>query len=165
MFIRRSTFKERGDKIIKGFTLVEIVIVLSIVAILTFITFISFLVLNKTQALDEQTKSIVSVIERARSLTLGAKDDTPYGVHFETTKIVLFKGNTYVPINPSNITENLNYLTTLSLISLTGSTSNIVFSRLWGSVSATGTVRLSLKSNNLASSTVIIYDSGLTEVK
>lgn len=144
-----------------GFTLIEFLVVVAISSSLVFLTFNSFVVLNKSQALEEQSQSAVTLLEKARSLSLSSKSDSNYGVRFETTRMVLFKGNSYTAGISSNEIENLNSLVTISNISLSGGVSDVIFSRLNGVVSATGTVRFSLKSNSSSSSTITIFKSGL----
>jgi type II secretory pathway pseudopilin PulG len=146
-----------------GFALIEFLAVVGISAILATLTLNSFVVLNRTQALDGQTQSAISLLEKARTLSLSSKSDSNYGVHFETTRMILFKGSSYSAGSSSNEIENLNSVISISSIGLTGGVSDIVFSRLSGVASATGTVRFIVKSNSTSSSTITIFKSGLVQ--
>ncbi|MDD5068708.1 MAG: prepilin-type N-terminal cleavage/methylation domain-containing protein [Candidatus Pacebacteria bacterium] len=141
----------------KGFSVLEFLVVIAIFAIIASLTFSSFSSLRQSKTLETDTLSVLSLLEKARADTLGSKGATQYGVHFETTKATLFTGATYSSGNASNISVIFNPRVQISTISLTGGTSNVVFQRLSGKTSVSGTVTLSLTG---ASSTKIISIAG-----
>src|SRR3989338_2917483 len=86
-----------------GFSIAEMLIVLGVSAIITTIVVGVFAKAPGRQALDKQTSVVLSLLEHARGLTLSAKNASTYGVHFETSKAVLFTGPTYSANAASNV--------------------------------------------------------------
>ncbi len=147
----------------KGGTLLEILIVIVIMSILSVITYVSFVNLNKSEALNKQAAGVVSLVKEARSETLSSKGALAYGVHFETTKAVLFQAPTYSSGSSSNITLTLNPLIQISSKSLTGGGAEVIFQRLTGKTSQDGTVTLSLISSASTTKSITVSKTGLAE--
>jgi prepilin-type N-terminal cleavage/methylation domain-containing protein len=148
----------------RGFTLLEIMIVIVIMTILLTIVLTSFSNLNKSQALDKSANHIASIIEEARGNTLFSKNDSQYGVKFETSRVIVFKGVTYSPSNGDNVVYELNNLVNISNISLSGGGSEIVFDRLTGNTSQTGILTLSLVTSTTTRAYVSFSKTGIVEV-
>ena len=144
----------------RGLTLIEILLALAIVGIVSAVGMSALSNANKNQALTLESEKVLSLLSRARSETLAAKDSSAFGVHFETSKAVLFKGPTYGAGASGNDIQALSDLVTISSISLSGGTSDVVFQKLTGAASASGTIRLSLLSNASASTTITIAPTG-----
>ncbi|MEK7574893.1 MAG: type II secretion system protein [Patescibacteria group bacterium] len=147
----------------RGFTLIEMLVVLSIGAILLFMVSGAFSKATYREALDKQTAIIISLLEQARSQTLSTKDDQSYGVHFEATKAVIFSGTTYSASAPSNVVELVNPLVRISTITLAGGVSDILFQRLTGETSQSGTITLSLAASSTQTKTITVFATGLTQ--
>ena len=79
----------------RGFTALEILIVIAILAILLATILPSFTNFRRSSLLNTDTMNLVTLINRARLLSVSSKDDERYGIHLETTKAVLFKGGVY----------------------------------------------------------------------
>lgn len=150
----RTTFQ-------KGFTLIEVLAVLAIMLILAGITFTTFKSFNSSQAVDKDVEVILSVLNEARSRTLSSENDTQYGVHIASTSIVLYTGATYASGSASNKTIPLSGHSALTL-SL-GGASDVLFERLTGESSATGTIVLTAVSNSSLVKTIRLYGTGLAE--
>jgi len=157
-FLRASNLELRTYK--RGFTLLEMLLALGILAIISVISVTSLSSANKDKALAIEADKVVSLITKARSLTLEAKDGSVYGVHFEETKAVLFKGSSYSAGASTNQSQGLNGVVKISAISLSGGGAEVVFKKLTGAATQTGTVRLSLASNVNASTTITIAATG-----
>lgn len=145
----------------KGFTLIEILVVLSIAAIIAVVGVVSLSNFNQEAALSVETGKVLSLLSKARSLTLSAKDGAAYGVHFEERKAVLFKGEAYSAGDAGNETQTLQTEVYLSAISLSGGGNDVVFKKLTGGTAQSGTVTLSLIRNESASSTITILGTGV----
>lgn len=145
----------------RGFSLVEMLVVLAIGVIITAVVVGSFSRSTGLQALDKQTTVALSLLEQARDLTLSAKNAAVYGVHFETTKAVLFTGPTYSASASSNVVEPMHYLLQISGISLLGGGNDVVFNRLVGDTAQSGTVTLSLLASTTQSKTITIFSTGI----
>ena len=113
-----------------GFTLVEIVVVLSIlIVIISFGMMVDFSAFKRDAFLVEQSK-IVSILERARSRAMANMFDKDHGVCYITPDYVIFYDgdcdksdeDEVIPVDPSIATTS-NFLTAFP---------TIVFKRLTG---------------------------------
>lgn len=147
----------------KGFSLVEMLIVLALMGIIALAISGVFSKATSREALEKQTGLVLSLLTQARGLTLSAKNASVYGVHFETTKAVLFTGATYSSSATSNIVETMNSRVQISGISLAGGGSDVVFNRLVGDTSQSGTVTLSLIASSTQTKTITIFGTGVTQ--
>ena len=99
---------------------------------------------------------------RAVTIKSSFVDSSKYGVHFEASRVVLFKGNTYDANDPDN-EEYLLRGNTLSPITLTGGGSDVVFERLNGKTNQSGTVTISSVSDPSRSKVITIRGTGIVE--
>ncbi|MDD5050302.1 MAG: prepilin-type N-terminal cleavage/methylation domain-containing protein [Candidatus Pacebacteria bacterium] len=159
-----NSFKKSTYHFREGFSALELLAVIAILGIIVTLTYTSFASLRRGKNLDTETLSVLSLLEKARADTLGAKGASQYGVHFETTKAVFFSGGTYVSGNASNITMILNPLIQISSINLTGGGAEVIFDRLSGKTEEAGTLTLSLVSAS-SSKTIAIGATGLPEIQ
>ncbi len=149
----------------RGFTLLEVAIIVAIVTILVTILLTSFSSLNARQSLDSSAELVRSVLERAQSLTLASEADAQYGVHFDANQVVLFKGATYSVDDPNNATSTLNARVIISNTTLSGGGSDVLFNRLTGNTSQYGTTTLSLINSSTTQRKVIINQTGTIQVQ
>lgn len=148
----------------QGLVLLELVIALSIMALLATTATLAFSMLQTSQALAKSSTLLISVLYQARSLTLGSKNNTQYGVHFETSKAVLFRGETYVPSDFYNVSSELDTSVNISSVALSDGGSEVLFERLTGKAVQQGSVVLVLNNEPAISKTITIYQSGLSEI-
>ena len=102
---------------------------------------------------------IINMLRDARARTLSSKGDTQYGVHFEAGRAVLFVGNTYHAAAGTNEIYSLPAGVSISTITLGGG-SDVVFARLSGMPSASGTITIQLKQDPAQTKTVTILATG-----
>jgi|SRR3989344_5663858 len=145
-----------------GFTILEMLAVITILAILGAILVGSLSVFNKSQALSLDVEQVMSVIEQARNQTLTSKGGSQYGVHFEATRFILFAGSTYSAQDPNNQIFMLNPLNTVQSVTFTGGGTNVIFTRLTGDTLQNGSIVLSSASLG-KTKTVTIHKTGLIE--
>ncbi len=150
-------------KSIKGFTLVEILIVLALAGIITLIVAGAFSKATGREALDKETAIILSLLEQARNQTLSAKNASVYGVHFEASKAALFASSTYSSSSASNVVEPMNPLVAISAIALVGGGSEVVFKRLTGETAQSGTVTISLLASSTQTKIITIFATGVAQ--
>lgn len=89
-------------KLERGFTLVELTIVIGIILILFGLSWINFTSLPSRATLQTDLVSLINDIKSQQMLVMtgdtgGSGVESDYGVHFETTTYTLFKGDTYIP--------------------------------------------------------------------
>ncbi len=145
----------------RGFTLLEVIIVIVILAIISGILLQSFQTFNRSQALSRDAENIIAQLELARSNTLAAKNGSQYGVHVTSTSTTLFAGATYVSNAATNQVFVLNNANTASY-SLTGGGADILFNRLIGDTDQNGTITLTSTATG-RTLTVTIYKTGLIQ--
>ena len=146
----------------KGLTLVEILVVIAIMSILVSIFLSSFTNLRGNQAIIKNTETVVAVLRQARNQTLSSKNSSVYGVHFSTSTITLFTGGIYSAESLTNQDFPFPAGDSVLTTTIVGGGKDVVFNRLTGETSHTGTVVISSPRLSLTK-TVTIYKTGLVE--
>ena len=145
----------------RAFTLVEILMVLAIMAVVSTISVKTYFNLREKQAIQKDTDSIVSVIEKAKSLSSNRKNDSAYGVKFSSSTVTIFSGTDYT--NGNSISKyEMEESVKISAISLSSHDTEINFNKITGNPNATGTITLITPSY---SKIVTIYGTGIIEAK
>lgn len=151
----------QSERAHSGFTLIEILVSIAIVLLIMLVSVVTFKSIRDNQALKVATQDVGNALRDSRGHTLGSKGDTVYGVHIDEDAVVLFTGTTYSSTSPDNVTIPFSY-GIRATSSLAGNTTEVLFSRLTGLPSATGTIVLSDADTN-SSNTITVYGSGLIE--
>ncbi len=145
----------------RGFTLLEILIVLAILGILCGLSVAAFVNLKNAQTLDRDTDLVVESLRQARSQTLTAVNDTNYGIHFSSNQFTLFAGSTYDPNASTNKVFNLNG--SKIIVGQPGFVGfNVVFGRLSGETDQQ-TGQIMIQSPSGTSRIITLYKTGLVE--
>jgi prepilin-type N-terminal cleavage/methylation domain-containing protein len=145
-----------------GFTLIEVLVVLAIVGMLLVGVIFSYKKMQRAQALDRSVFLAVSTLTHARSLTLASKGSDVYGVRFEPTRMILFKGEVFQVDHPDNVVVLIHSLVRISGIALRSS-DEVIYERLSGAVQNSGSVTFSMVNDLSEFKVVNIYESGLAE--
>jgi prepilin-type N-terminal cleavage/methylation domain-containing protein len=147
-----------------GFTLVEMLIVIAILSIIFKISLSVFYDITKQESLDKDVETAYSYLLKARNQTINGEADSVYGVHFASTSVSMFRGDTYVASTTVSDFDfaNKSYA---SEILLSGGTTDIVFKKITGSPSATGTIIYRITSDSAIHKTLTIHGTGLVEVQ
>jgi hypothetical protein len=121
----------------------------------------SFKTLRDNQVLKATASDVFSSLDKARSQTLASVNSSEYGVHFQSDKVVIFKGQVYSSSDVNN--ENIIITTpaTISAIALTGGATDVYFDRLSGAPNKTGTITVTISS---LSKVITISATGVTSV-
>ena len=149
----------------RGFTLIEIILVIAIASVIASITVSAFSRFNRAIAIRKDAEKIVSILNKARSNTIAARSGSQYGVHFESGRVVMFVGNIYSALAPTNEPLKFQSPVSASTISLAGGGSDVVFERLTGITSNFGFVILSLTGEPLVTRRVNISSNGLVDIQ
>lgn len=131
----------------KSFSVIEILIVFAIMAILAGIAFTSPSLFSHTFNLEGAAQNGFSLLLEARAKTLSSYEASSYGVHFEQTKITLFKGLAFVSGDPDNKEYLLPQDVEISTIALNGGGQDVIFKRLTGQTDQYGSITFRLVSN------------------
>lgn len=148
-----SSFKQAG------FSLLEMVIVITLVLIMSSIVYGSFTSLNNRQILDKEVDQVKSYIQKARMNSLNSKNGDVHGILFATSSITTIE----VLASSTIYTYVLNNRVRLSASTL--GTSTLTFARLSGLPNATGTLTYIYLAGNtpVGSSTITINGLGVTQ--
>lgn len=145
----------------KGFTMIEIVIVVAIMALLLAVIATPFQSFRNSKALDTTSEEALSLLSEARGNTLSAKEGYQYGVHVESSKMVLFRGGTYSSLDANNKTVILDSALEISSIALAGAGSDIIFDKLTGKTSQPGSFVIRVKSDTSKTRTITVVGTGV----
>lgn len=130
----------------KGFTAIEILIVLSVVVILISIAIGSLSKVKENQVIKDSVQDVLSSLDKARTETLSSLNSSEYGVHFQADQVIIFKGKVYSAGASTNEIISISSPASISNVTLAGVSStsgDFYFNRLSGAPSATGTVTVS----------------------
>lgn len=144
----------------KGFTLIEMLVIIGILIILVSISVSALLLFIKESNLSNNAEEIISALRQAQNKSLASEGASCYGVYFSSTQYILFKGSDYVSRDPSfDQVNDLPDNTEIYDINL-GAGSEVVFERLTGMANQAGSISLRLKDNPAKTESVYIDGSG-----
>lgn len=149
----------------KGFTIIEIIITVAILLVITTLTLIALNTFRENQSFKNAVNETISLINQARSKTLSSQDFSQYGIHFELSRVVLFKGTTFSEPNPNNIVLILPSSIEISSISLNGLGVNLIFQKLTGKTDQFGSVVFRVKNDISKTKTIDIKNTGIINVQ
>lgn len=129
-----------------GLTIIELLVVVAIIILLASVVLPSFKDFREDRVLKSATEDVLATLDRAHSQTLSSLESSTYGIHFESDKMVVFKGDTYSESDPDNSEISIQSPATISDISLTDDAVDVYFSRLKGLPSVSGTITISTNS-------------------
>ena len=132
----------RGILSKKGFTLIEMVLVLALMGILLGMSMMYYQSSQVRADVDAQSASIVHYLRLAQSSAASGLNDKSHGVHFETDSYTTFEGDSYNQADPKNFKMNLPETMTINAISLNGGGANVIFSKINGDTTNYGTISL-----------------------
>lgn len=139
----------------KGFTLIELILVIAIMAILATLAVPAIGQFSNRTQIDATTNEIVSALRLAQSKAMAVEQDSKFGVHFDDSnqKFYVFRGDNFGD-NPS---ENLEFSypeTTQVSQNFTGN--KVSFAKLFGITSDTGNITIT---NNIGQTKIININS------
>jgi prepilin-type N-terminal cleavage/methylation domain-containing protein len=151
------------NKTMKGFSLIEVIISIAIAGVLVAIVTNSFQVAQIKKQQQGITQSIVSYLEKQKADTQAGKGGSNYGVKFNATDFVLFKGTTYSPSASSNQIISIDPQFQMSE-TISNSDNLIYFSKLNGDSNETATITISHITNRVSPQMLTIESSGAVSV-
>lgn len=147
---------------VRGFTLIELVVVIAISVLLVLVTISFFSSFRNSQVLQGETSQALSILNKAQSYTLNSKSDSEYGVRVNGDQLILFKGLAFASSSPTNEAYVLHSAVQISSTTLSGGGNDIIFDRLTGDTSNDGSFVLSLKSDPTQKNVISISKTGAT---
>ena len=147
----------------KGFSILEIVIVISVAGVLLALIVNSYQVAQLRKNQDEIIESIISSLDEQKTLTQAGKESQNFGIKFNETDFILFKGTTFSSNSGQNKIIALN-----SQFEITETLSNvdnvIYFSKLLGDVNESATITISHITDRIPPKSIYIKKSGVVSV-
>lgn len=149
---------------VKGFTLMELLVIVAAVLILAAMAASSFRFFGQSSDLNNNTEEIVNALRMAQQKTLASESASQYGVYFSTSssphQYTLFKGASYALRDVSfDEIHQLSKKTEIFEINLLGAR-EAVFSKVSGNASPSGVLKLRLSEDVSKTAAVSIDQSG-----
>ncbi|MBI2097182.1 MAG: type II secretion system protein [Candidatus Sungbacteria bacterium] len=144
---------------VTGFTLVEVLVTLAALAILGTIVLGAFSRFRTSAQLDGAVRQILSTLRLAQSKTLASETSYQYGVRIETDHIILFRGAVYTA-SSTNETTDFPSGVVASNVSLAGGGIDVIFDRLTGNTSESGSVTLTAGGGPQSTQVITVEPSG-----
>lgn len=148
-----------SKKQLHAFSLVELLVVLAIFSLVAAMIVTSFVSYGVTQEFQTVRAETTTLLREARQRTLTSETVTQFGVHVDTTTIIVFEGSSFATgtVRSEFTSPNATFSSSFS-----DGNNEIVFARLTGLPSATGTVLLT-QTRSGATTTVEILDNGMVQ--
>jgi len=147
-----------------GFSLIEILIVVSVLTILAGLIAPGFSFFKKQSSLDGATQEIIHALRLAQNKTLASEGDSNFGVYFEANKFVIFKGLTYSVSSANNEVYSLDSSLKISSINFGGAVAYVVFERLTGNTANYGSLVVEQTSSSSQNKIIYIDQSGIVSL-
>lgn len=139
----------------RGFTLVEVIVVLSIIMIILGFSFPFAQGLKENNSLRSAEMAVKDALVRAQILSQSVSGDSSWGVKLDDTQVVIFKGASY-SVRDGNFDEVFS----LPSQNLLSGISEMVFDRLSGKPSEAGEIIIS---NNNKQRIINVNEKGFIE--
>lgn len=122
----------------KGLTLIEFLIVIGIIAVISTAVGVKLIGVRQKNSISSTLSQITVDIksQQIKAMVLdteGGVSTSSYGVHFNSSSYVLFKGTAYNPTDTSNFVINLGSDISFSSVSFSGQ--NVIFNKGSGEIS------------------------------
>ncbi len=150
---------------LRGFSLIESLVVIGVTAVLSVIIFANFFTRNAYETLNSTVKKVTATLREAESRSAAQDGGTVWGVHFDNSTgtapfYAIFK-TSYSPANTAGYYP-LPYGVSFSTSSIAlGSSTDITFAQISGIPSATSSITLYLTTGAATSTTIIVNSTGL----
>lgn len=106
----------------KGFTLIEITLVMSILFVLFGFTTLNFVRQQNSVSVQSIADTLISDINTAQNKAMLGDANASYGIYFQSNRYTLFSGNSYSPGNSTNFIVNIDPGYQISNITFNNST-------------------------------------------
>src|SRR3989338_1858249 len=91
----------------KGITAVELLVVIVVLGIIFSVALSQFSKFRENQVLKTAVNDVLSSLNKARSQTLSSLNSSEYGVHFQSDRVIIFKGAVFSAEDPDNETISI----------------------------------------------------------
>lgn len=144
----------------RAFTLIELLIVMAVLIIIAGLSSVYLVSFSKNVGGTDGRAILKQTYNTSRSNSMANLDDTSWGLHLESGRVVVFPGATYNSSEPKNIYKVLPSHTTLAW-TVTGGGSDIIFNK--NSSVTVNSATLTLNSTEASTVTLNINSEGRIE--
>ena len=149
----------------RGFTVLELSVIVGIIAVLTAIALPALRSFGKQSDLNNSAEEIINKLRLAQNKTLASEEASSWGVYFSTTtqpnQYILFKGTDFISRSSSS-DEVLDVPKSVEIyqLNLAGGAKEVAFQRITGNAGQSGNIVLRSKADSSQTKTVYIESSG-----
>ncbi len=143
-------------KKLRGFTFIEIMVVLAILLALAAVAVVSLSAMSERLLLRSAANDIAFTLEEAKARSVAGKGGSPHGVHFLDSGYVEFSGEAYD--GEGGVTHALDGRLELSTDILDDET--VVFARITGAIGEEATITVSLRADPSKSRSIKVGAGG-----
>ena len=148
----------------RGYSILELLIVAAITVVIATTVFLSLGGYRGRKDLDLTAEKAVALLRDAQSRAMRQASSTSWGIHFDnsstTPSYSLFGGSSYATSAVSGFYRLPNFIIYATATVPSGSSTNIVFTQLTGSASASTSIKFFYTQDANASATIFISSSG-----
>ena len=149
----------------RGFSLIELIIVITIFGILSRIVFVSISEMQNKQSLDKEMDFIRSLIQKTRLESLNAKNGSVHALVFASSSIQKIESGTTTATTYSLSNDIVLFQNNLKSVTNGSATTTLSFARISGYTNATGTLVFNLQKGSTSMATETISINGLGTVE
>ena len=143
----------------KGFSLFELTIAIAIMLFLAAGITGAFSIFRDSRELERTADEVLLTLREARARTLASDSDSQFGVFVDASRAVFFRGAIYTEGAVEN--EIHPFSARVEAHSITIPSGTVVFDRLTGATSASGTIAFRLKNNPQKTRSIAVTLTGL----
>ena len=151
-----STFGRRTKRSALGFTVIEVMIVMVALAMLGGFGLLVGMDFYRSYSFRSERNILVSVLRRARALSLVNMNQSPHGVRIESAGYTIFEGTSFAGSAPA-LNETISAPPNIVLSSNPALPRDVVFGQLDGSVATPVSIIIT---DGVRSSTVSVNNEG-----
>jgi len=152
-----------NSKFSQGMTLTELFVVVGILSILAGLSIPTFRFFQKESDLNNSVEEIINSLRLAQNKTLASEGASQWGVYFTTStspnQYILFKGSAY-NLRDAAFDETHKLPKSIEISSTTLPATEVVFKRITGNASSSGSLSLRLKTDITKTKTIYIEQAG-----
>ena len=144
----------------KGLSLFEFLIVVSIIIIAAGIVLGPLADFYAATQLEGVAEEGLSLLLKAKAQTLSSQGGSRYGVHFETSRMVVFQGTVFTNGASGNEEVPIPSKVEIASIIINGGGGDVIFKRLTGETDHYGAITFRLITNPIKTRVITIHPTG-----
>lgn len=140
----------------RGFTLMEILVIVSIIVILSAIGVLQFMEMRDRAELTSTARTLVAHLEESKSRAVAGLYGDSHGIHITSDAYTQFSGDTYDLDDETNQVHEISDGLTLD----TSGDSDVIFARITGGIDEVVTITVALEDDPTQTRDILIGTGG-----